>query len=538
MHPWARLASSILALTTALALVVGGLGLGGRTPAPAAEAAALPPVELLPQLMARQTGGTLTVGMESDVVTLDPPMFTDVYSSYVSQQIHETLMTTDFNARIVPLLAEYVENPDSQTYIFKLREGVRFHNGEEMTADDVVFSWRRVMDPATKSPRQARFTDAIESPDKITALNKYTVKVELKAPFAPFLDRTVEGSFSILSQKAVEAAGANYAQRPVGTGPFKFVEWRTGDRAIVERNDNYWGQKANLDRIIFRPIPESNTRLIELESGGIDHLMGIPPAEVDRLKQEPRLQVQIEPAINIGYLAMHTQKEPFKDNVKLRQAIAYAIDRDEILQTIFYGLGLPAITPLNPSNWAHNPNVERYDFNPSRAKQLFQESGYSGGSLELSFNDTTETRQQGERIQAQLKEVLGLDITLKPMEWGGFLSYLREGNHQMFLLGWSGGSDPDGILYPLFHSKNWGAGGNRAFYKNDEVDELLAKAQVTLDQEQRKQMYMKAQEIIMSEAPWKTLRHGIQSAGLRSYVQGFKIHPLGRQIFGDVTISR
>src|SRR5581483_2305410 len=180
-------------------------------------------------------GRELLVALESDVVTLDPPMFTDVYSNYVSSQIHETLFQVDYDMKVVPLLAEKVEQPNDTTYVITLRKGVKFHNGEELTADDVKYSFARVMDPATKSPRAWQLTDAIESPDKIETPDQYTVKITLKAPFGPFLDRLTAGALSILNKKAVEAAGADYAHQPVGTGPFKYAEWKTGEYVKVVR---------------------------------------------------------------------------------------------------------------------------------------------------------------------------------------------------------------------------------------------------------------------------------------------------------------
>jgi peptide/nickel transport system substrate-binding protein len=482
-------------------------------------------------------GGEFRVGLESDVVTLDPPMFTDVYSNYVSSQIHETLFEVNHEMKIVPLLAEKLEQPNDTTYLITLRKGVKFHNGEELTADDVKFTYTRVMDPATKSPRANNLTDAIESADKIEAVDKNTVKITLKSPFAPFLERMTAGALQILNKKAVDAGGADYAHKPVGTGPFKYVEWKTGEYAKLERHADYWGEKAKLDKVTFRPIPDANTRMAELESGGIDYLMQIPFEEIASVKQAGKFDVQVVDAINISYMAYNTQKAPLND-ANLRRAMNYAVNKQEIFDTIYAGLGAVAVTPLNPSNWAHNPNVEPYKYDPAKAKELLAKSAYKGEPLELAFNQATETPKVAERIQAQVKENLGINLVLKPMEWGAFLTYIRGGDqHQMFLLGWSGNADPDGILYPLFHSKNFGAAGNRAFFKNDKVDELLLKAQTTVKQDDRKPLYLDAQKIILDEAPWAPLRHGIHSAGLSKKVQGFKIHPLNRQLFHNVTIQ-
>ena len=482
-------------------------------------------------------GGELRVALESDVVTLDPPMFTDVYSNYVSSQIHETLFQVDHDMKIVPMLAEKLEQPDDKTYVITLRKGVKFHNGEDLTADDVKFTYARVMDPATKSPRANNLTDAVESPDKIEVVDPSTVKITLKGPFAPFHERMTAGALQILNKKAVEAAGADYAHKPVGTGPFKYVEWKTGEYAKLERFDGYGGEKAKLDRVTFRPIPDNNTRMAELESGGIDFMSPIPFEEIEGLKEAGKFDVQVTDAINISYMAYNTQKAPLND-ANLRRAMNYAIDKQEIVETIYVGLGAVAITPLNPSNWAHNPNVEPYKYDPTKAKELLKQSAYKGESLELAFNQAGEGPKLAERIQAQLKENLAINLTLKPMEWGAFLTYIRGGDqHQMFLLGWSGNADPDSILYPLFHSKNLGAAGNRAFFRNDKVDELLLKAQTTVKQEDRKPLYLEAQDIILKEAPWATIRHGIHSAALSKKVQGFKLHPLNRQLYHNVTVQ-
>jgi peptide/nickel transport system substrate-binding protein len=509
-----------------------------QAPAAAKPADASKPAAAAPAASGGKPGGELKIALESDVVTLDPPMATDVYSGYVYSQIHETLFQVDHDMKIVPLLAEKVDQPDDKTYVISLRKGVKFHNGEELTSDDVKFSYARVMDPATKSPRAANLTDAVESAEKIEAPDKYTVKITLKSPFAPFMERMTYGALSILNKKATEAAGADYAHKPVGTGPFKYVEWKTGEYAKVVRNDEYWGDKAKLDQVTFRPIPDPNTRMAELDSGGVDYLMQIPSEEIDRYKQDSKFNVQIVDAINIFYLAHNTQKAPLTD-ANLRRAINYAINKQEIVDTIYAGIGTVAISPLNPSNWAFNKDVEPYAYDPTKAKELLKQvSGYNGEPIEIAFNQATEVPKVAERIQAQIQENLGIKLTLKPMEWGAFLTYIRGGqDHQMFLLGWTGNVDPDGILFPLFHSKNFGAAGNRAFYKNDKVDDLLQKAQTTIKQDDRKAMYFEAQDIILKDAPWLPIRHGINSAAIAKKVQGFKIHPLNRQILGGVTLG-
>lgn len=521
-------AGSLAALTPILAACgggdAGGGGAAGGQSTAAAGSSALTP----------KRGGTLTVGITADLVTLDPPMSTDVYSSYVTSQIHEGLVWVDFTGTIAPRLAEKFERVDPTTYVFTLRQGVKFHNGEDLTSDDVKYSIERMLSPEQKSPRASRLDmiKTIETPDK------GTVRFLLKEPFTPFLDRLIGGWAYILNKKAVDAAAGDYTHKPVGTGPFKYVDWKTGDRATLERYDAYWGDKPLFDRITFRPIPDQNTRLVELESGGLDYMMDLPPEEVKRLKSENKLQVFEGSAINYTYLAYNCKKAPFQDNPKLRKALAYAFDKKEINDVIYQGLGKPAISSLTPESWGHNPNVEPYNYDPAKAKTLLQESGYRGGDIELSCNEDPLTRRTAERIQAQVKENLGLDVTIKALEFGGFLNYIRTGEHQMFILGWNGGVDPDGIIFPLFATKNHGAAGNRAFYSNPQVDKLLDDAQKEPDQEKRKAMYQEAQKLIADDAPHAPIRHSSATAGAQKYVQGFQIHPLQAQVYTTMWLNK
>ena len=354
------------------------------------------------------TGGTLRTALPADVVTLDPAMFTDIYSGVVSAQIHEPLFTVDFDQRIVPLLAESLEQPDATTYVIRLRRGVRFHNGEELTADDVKLSFARVIDPATKSPRAWRFTDAIESPDRIEIVDPSTVKITLKQPFAPFLKRLTLPSAFILNRKAVEAAGAEYTRPPIGTGPFRFAEQRSGEQIVLDRNPEYWGNQARVDRLVFHPIPDSATRLAELESGGLDLVTNIPAEEIGRLQREAKVEVLTDEAISVLYLGYNTRKAPLSD-VELRRAINYALNRDEMLSGLWDGVGTVAISSLNPSSWAFNPSAERYSYDPAEARQHLQSlANPPAQPLELAFTQTPDVSRLAERIQAQLKENLGL----------------------------------------------------------------------------------------------------------------------------------
>lgn len=482
-------------------------------------------------------GGTFRVALASDVVTLDPALHTDVYSDHVSSQIQETLFTVDFELRIVPLLAERLEQSDDRTYVVTLRRGVRFHNGDPLTANDVVFSLQRVVDPTLRSPRAGRLAEPLGQAGRIVALDRDTVQITLTAPYAPFLERLTQPYSAILNRRAVTEAGDGYGRQPVGTGPFKFVEWKTGEAVTLERNAEYWGIPAHVDRLVFKPIPDNATRVASLEAGEVDHLAAVPVEEVPRLREDPRFTTQVRPAVSITFLGFNTSRGPLSDPL-LRQAIASVLDRDELVRTIYAGTGQQAVSALDPASWAFEPDVEVYRPDVVRARELLARSSCRGEELGLAVNQAGEARHTAERIQGVLNQELGLPVRINVMEWGAYLDYLRTGDrHQMYLITWSGGADPDSTLFPLFHSKNWGAAGNRAWYRNERVDALLEMAQSTVDQQDRAEHYREAQRLIARDVPILPVRHGVNSVASNVRVHGFQVHPVNRAIYSAVSVD-
>jgi len=301
---------------------------------------------------------------------------------------------------------------------------------------------------------------------------------------------------------------------PVGTGPFKFVKWVKDDQIILERNDDYWGEKAKLDRIILKSIPEPSARLMALQSGTVDIADDLDPDSINMVKKEAKHAIIERPSINVGYLALNTEKPALKDP-RVRQAINHAIDKGTLIKTIFQGLAIPAKNPFAPSIWGYNDSIKDYEYSPDKAKKLLTEAKFDMNTeLELwampvSRAYMPEPVKTAELIQAYLAAV-GIKAKIVRHEWGAYLEKTANGLHDMCMLGWLGGNaDPDNFLYGLLSAdlaKTPGA-ANVALWKNAEYTEICLKAQKVFDKGERTKLYMKAQELFHADAPWVPLAH-------------------------------
>jgi peptide/nickel transport system substrate-binding protein len=300
----------------------------------------------------------------------------------------------------------------------------------------------------------------------------------------------------------------------VGTGPFKFVKWVKDDQIILERNDDYWGEKAKLDRIILKSIPEPSARLMALQSGTVDIADDLDPDSINLVKKEAKHAIIERPSINVGYLALNTEKPALKDP-RVRQAIAHAIDKGTLIKTIFQGLAIPAKNPFPPSIWGYNDSIKDYEYSPEKAKKLLAEAKFDMNTeLELwampvSRAYMPDPVKTAELIQAYLAAV-GIKAKIVRHEWGVYLEKTANGLHDMCMLGWLGGNaDPDNFLYGLLSAdlaKTPGA-ANVALWKNAEYTEICLKAQKVFDKGERTKLYMRAQEIFHADAPWVPLVH-------------------------------
>ena len=464
-------------------------------------------------------GGTLIWGRGGDSVTLDLAQATDGESIKAGIQVLENLVIFGKDSMDVePQLAEsWQVSDDGLTWTFKLRKGVKFHDGTPFNSQAVYDSFSRVIDkshPFYEYGKWKYLSLSLGQVTEIKIIDDYAISLKTEKPYAPLLNNLALWLCPILSPKAMAEHKDQIGLNPVGTGPFKFVRWVKDDQIVLERNDGYWGEKAKLDRIILKSIPEPSSRLMALQSGTVDIADDLDPDSINLVKKDVKLAVIERPSINVGYVALNTEKPALKDP-RVRQAINHAVDKEILIKTIFQGLAIPAKNPFAPSIWAYNDDIKPYDYNPEKAKKLLAEAGFDMNTeLELwampvSRAYMPEPVKTAELIQAYLAAA-GIKAKIVRHEWGAYLSKTANGEHDMCMLGWLGGNaDPDNFLYGLLSSDTAETPGaaNVAIWKNAEFTELCLKAQRVFDKAERAKLYMKAQEIFHREAPWVPLAH-------------------------------
>lgn len=456
---------------------------------------------------------TLIVALAAEPKSMDPVASNDVPSHCVYLHIYDTLLQRNKEGKLVPALAVSWEQVDPLTLILHLRKGVKFHNAEKFTAKDVVYTLNRCKGaPAV----MAYFKDI----DKVEAIDDYTVKITTTKPFGPLLGYLAHKGASILNEKAVTEAGDAYAQFPIGTGPYKFVEWKSGDKVILKANNDYFGGKPATENLIFRVITEGTNRTIALETKEVDISYDIEPMDAQFIKNGGELDLYEQPSLGINYLGFNTQKAPF-DKKEVRQAIAYAIDMPSIINAVYLGGAEIANSPVAPGVPGYTSTGKTYNQNIAKAKELLAKAGYPNGfKAKISLNDVSVRKNIAVILQDQLKQI-GIDLEVEIMEWGAYLDQLSRGKHDMFLLGWVASPDCDVFMYALFHSSNLGSAGNRTYYVNTRMDELLDAGRTNNDQAQRNIFYKEAQEIVQEDLPMYILVYPFVNAAAQKNIKDF-----------------
>ncbi|MGM9974352.1 MAG: glutathione ABC transporter substrate-binding protein [Clostridiaceae bacterium] len=475
------------------------------------------------------TKDTLIVAQGADAKSLDPHASNDSPSSRVLKQINETLVYQDEKMELKPGLAESWEQLDDITYEFKLKKGVKFHNGEELKASDVKFTILR----ALESPSVSHIVGSID-PAKLEIVDDYTIKISTKEPFASLLAHLAHPSSSILSEKAVTESGENYGQNPVGTGAFKFVKWNTGDSIELTVFEDFHGEAPKYKNLTFRAIAEATNRTIELEAGTVDISYDILPSDMNRIEESEELELYKAVNLSTNYIGFNMNKEPF-NNLKVRQAINHALDKESIIEAVLQGSGSVAKGPIGPNVFGVNQDLDSYKYDVDKAKALLAEAGYPNGfKTTIWTNDSAVRMDICTILQNQLKQI-GIEVEVKVVEWGAYLAGTAKGEHDMFILGWTTVTgDADYGLYSLFHSSQFGDAGNRTFYSNDKIDELLDLGRKSVNPEERVKAYKEVQEIVNDEAPWVFLYNAEYLDGARSNVKGFIQHPAGHHLLRTV----
>ncbi|HEX6501837.1 MAG TPA: ABC transporter substrate-binding protein [Terriglobales bacterium] len=450
----------------------------------------------------RSDRSTLTMIIESSPTNLDPRVGIDAYSERIDNLIFDDLLTRGEHFQVQPGLAERWEIPDPLTYIFHLHHGVRFHDGRPLTSRDVKYTFDSVLNGKIVSTKAAvyRFVDDIETPDD------YTVIFRMKQPFVSLLWNVSGGGIGIVPY----GSGTEVTKHPIGSGPFRFVGAELDKQVDIERNDDYWGEKAHLARVHFAVVPDTTTRALELRKGSADlEINAVTGDMVLSLQREQNLEVLRAPGTALNYLALNC-RDPILRDVRVRQALAYAIDRRPMLQYLRRGFGRLATNVLPPESWAYNPDVPNHDYNPERARQLLEAAGYparNGVRFHLTIKTSTEEdpRLLAAVLQQQLRDV-GIALDIRSFEFATFFSDVSKGLFQIYPLRWAGSSeDPDIFEYAFDSEKFPPHGANRSFYSNPRLDALVDRGRSELDQNVRRQIYAEIQIILAQDLPYINL---------------------------------
>jgi len=501
-----------------------------------------------------EVAGTFIFGRGADSVKLDPADVTDGESARATVQIYDTLVMFKGETTLIkPGLAKSWEvSSDNLTWTFHLRRGVKFHDGTDLNADAVLFNFERWWD--TENPYHKGTFEYWESMfggfkgdegcviDKFEKVDDYTFRIVMKQPFAPLLSNLAMFCFAIASPAAIKDQGPeNYATStefpPVGTGPFKFVEWVKDDRIVLERNPEYWGEKAKIEKVILKVIPDNSARYLALKSGEIMGMEGANPDDVKAAKNDTNLQVILRPAMNVGTVIFNVTAKPF-DDVRVRKAIAMAINKKAIVEAFYGETGLVANQFLPPSMWGYNDSLEDYPYDPEGAKALLAEAGYPDG-FETDFWYMPNPRPYfpdpkgiAEAIAADLGKI-GVRCNLKTEDWTTYLSDRREGKFNLWMLGWTGDNgDPDNFLYFHYGVPRPGEGN----YNNPELIKILTDAQKVVNQAERAELYKQAAAIIHEDCPRLFIGHNQVPLLFSKKVTGYVVNPTSTEIYNTVVI--
>lgn len=476
-------------------------------------------------------GGDLVIANQSDAVSLDPAGSNDNPSSNVQANIYETLVNQDENMELQPGLAEEWEAVEDNVWEFKLREGVTFHDGSEFNAEVVKANLERIVDEDVASLRAFLYNMITD----IEVVDDYTVRITTEYPFSPLPSHLAHPGGGMVSLEAIEEdyaamedgeePGSYINENPVGTGFFKFESWSPGTEIVLVNNEDYWGEPAKLDSVTFKVVPEDLTRVAELETGEAHVSDPLSPSDVAQVEATDGLFVNRQGSVSTSYIGFNMDKEPFDDE-RVRQAISMAINKEQIIEGVYDGIGEPAIGPLAPDVFGYDENLSGLEYDPEKAQELLAEAGYEDGfSTTIWTNDQRERIDAATNIQAQLSEI-GIEAEVEILEWGAYLEQTANGEQDMFVLGWvTVTGDADYGMYSLFHSDMVGEPGNRTFTRNDELDELLDSARQESDQDKRLELYSEAQQMLVDIAPWIYLHHQEYLLGVRDEVKNLTQTP-------------
>jgi peptide/nickel transport system substrate-binding protein len=475
---------------------------------------------------------TVNFLIEQAPTNLDPRIGTDAISEHIDGLIFDSLVAHDQRLNVVPDLARKWETPNPLTYVFHLNKGVKFHDGRPLTSADVKYTFESILDRSVKTGKVGSFRiiHSIETPDD------YTVVFHLREPYASFLWDLTRPGIGIVPR----GSGADFGRHPIGTGPYRFVSATTDEEIVLERNPTYFGGAADIPRVRLRIVPDAIVRALELRKGTADvAINSLSPDTVIALQRDPHVIVDDQAGTTLQYIAINCE-DPILSHREVRQALAYATDRNSLIQNLKRGFAVPADSVLPANHWAYDPNVTEYNYNPQKAEKLLDAAGYRRGPHGVRFHITLKTstdqftRLLAEALAAEWQKV-GVALDLRSMEFATFYSDITHGSFQLYTLQLIGGNNDPDIFEYLFSSKKMPPdGANRGHYKNPELDALLDQARVEMDTQKRKEILSKIQKILSVDEPYITLWYADNVCVHRKRLTNIVLPPAGDFDFLDL----
>lgn len=478
----------------------------------------------------------LIVGQIAEPKSLDPAADTAVNDFRILVNLYDGLVRyKDGTLEVEPSLAtSWTISDDGKTYTFKLREGVKFHDGAPFNAEAVKFNFDRMLkeDHPFHDTGPFPLSFFFSTVSEVKVIDDMTVEFDLSAPYAPFLSNLAYPTGLLISPEAVKEYGKDVGRHPSGTGAFKFVEWASNEKVVVEKNPDYWDGAPPLDAVVYRPITDANTRVAEMLAGGLDVMVEVPPDNLSQFKSDSSFKVYEQAGPHLWFLILNAKEGPFA-NKEIRQAANYAINKKALVDNILQGTADVAAGPTPPAfAWAYDDKLQPYPYDPEKAKAMLKEAGYDGSEVTFYVTEggsgMLDPTAMGTAIQADL-EAVGMKVKIETYEWNTFLGKVNpglEGKADMAEMAWMT-NDPDTLPFLTLRTDAFPdkGGFNSGYYSNPKVDELLEKARQSTDQAERAKLYKEMQEIVYDDAPWVFVANWKQNAVTSAAVENFKLQP-------------
>lgn len=467
----------------------------------------------------------------TDVFSFDPHIGKETTAIQVTGNIYDTLLTVDSNMTLKPMLAKEWKQIDGTTYEFVIRDDVTFHTGDKLTAEDIKYSLDRALD----SVAVAYIVDFIES---VEIIEPYKIRLTTKAPYAPTYMNLTHPAAGIVSKKYTSTNENILKTKPMGSGPFKFVEWKQGDYVKMVANEDYWGGAPNIKNLTMRIIPENAQRTIALELGEVDVSYDILPNDIKKIQENKDLVLIEAPALT-AFIVVMNLKKPYLENKLVREAIILAIDSNPMIESIYYGSAQAADTMIPPNSFGFQKDIPVLKRDLEKAKKLLAEAGYPNGfKTSITVNDNQTRVEMCQVIQAQLKEI-GIDCAVNVLEFATYVDNMNKGNHELGLSGWTTSTgDADYTYFAQFHTSKIGSQGNRTMKTIPGIDIVLEKGRSSSDAKERMMLYKEVEKIATENAVNRPLIFTILNVGTTKKVKNFEMIPNGYYKYHQVIVEK